>query len=180
MIDVWRSKNKACNHCHPFLWLSGSGSALSKCWLSAPNNTNWPVWSLPAAPSSGGHLDSSAESTSTCSRDRLVKIPFAWRKWKTSVFKFSGNDATKTKLKKLLICLLEMKEKATVKFLFSGDWQRGPPKVHLLGRTIRTTGCLVFASPPRCPSVPFKIWTMPITSYLSQCSFSFHQRGLEV
>lgn len=56
MTDRWRDRNKACLHSCPFLWLSGSGSTLSRCWLCTPKQYYRPMESFPAVSSSAQRI----------------------------------------------------------------------------------------------------------------------------
>lgn len=151
----------------PFLWLSGNGSAFSRCWLWALIQCCWPTQSLPAFLSSVGYL-----------------ISFSWESWShvpntkhwfVRIILLDGN-------RKLISMspqndgpkILEVKEKAPqASLMFSVAWQKGLRWLPFL--RVSLWGELAEKNQP---SLSYKAWVSPIM-FPSTSDFSFHHLGLE-
>lgn len=164
MTDGWGSENKACLHPTPFLWLSGSGSAFSRCWLWAPKNYCWPKYSLPAFPSSAGYL-----------------VSFSWESWHHALeigllelLVLEGNRKLVSSSHPVMIvqkiekdATLEVKENAPqASLIFSMAWQRrlrwlpasgGPCEVDLPKTHQAAPACSLCLSLEKQAHVSFKI-----------------------
>lgn len=153
----------------PFLWLSGNGSALNRCWLWALKQYCWPTSSLPAFPSSAGYLISFSWELAPCTKFWFARIAFAWRKEKTSLYKSPHNDGPKVETIPK-DAALEVKEKAAI--MFSVARQRGLQwlpflQVSLWGEVGEKsqpvcTGWQSLPPPGETPSMSYKIWMSPV------------------